>query len=84
MSTIPFSYGAGCRNRTHDLLITSQLLWPAELNRQVGGVGRQESNLTVFSRTTTLNQNRHIMEEQVGFEPTHALTRLAAFKAAPL
>lgn len=53
-------YGADCRNRTYDLLITSQSLWPAELNRQIGGVGRQESNLTVFSRTTTLNQNRHI------------------------
>ncbi len=29
------SIGAGCGSRTHDLRITSALLWPAELTRRV-------------------------------------------------
>ena len=44
-----FQYGAAGRNRTHDPLVRSQVLYPAELQPQINSMAERESAKIAFT-----------------------------------
>ena len=84
VSILAFFFGALGETRTHDLLIRSQSLYPAELRAHIGGEQGIRTLDTGFCPYTRLAGERlrptrptlqfiRVLAEGVGFEPTEPL-----------